>query len=168
LKPLYFSYTRAAHGLRVMLVIALFLAVPLPFLAQTGADGSLTNNDVARMIKAGVPENIILRKIQTSESNFSTSADALVKLKKAGASEAVLGAVLDGQSGGRGFASPPAVAPGVAPAGPAKPFHLPQFEAEMPFDSKTRGKISVGHNSIKVQRAGVSLFSLKWKEPTHQ
>ncbi|HME31643.1 MAG TPA: hypothetical protein VKG65_02710 [Terriglobales bacterium] len=46
------------------------------------------------------------------------------------------------------------------------PHHLPSFEADVQLNSKERGKLFVGQNHIKVERSGVPVFSLKWKE-TH-
>ncbi|MHB1516631.1 MAG: DUF2846 domain-containing protein [Acidiferrobacteraceae bacterium] len=53
------------------------------------------NTDVLKMLKAGLPESVVLAKIHMEPGKFDTSADALIALKKAGASEAVLDAVLD-------------------------------------------------------------------------
>ena len=36
----------------------------------------------------------------------------------------------------------------------------------MKFNATTNGKLSMSHNQIKVERSGVPLFSLKWKDPT--
>ena len=47
----------------------------------------------------------------------------------------------------------------------AGPHHLPTFEAKMKLNATTNGKLSMSHNQIKVERSGVPLFSLKWKEP---
>jgi len=142
----------------------LLLALPVPFLAQSSTDHALTSADVVRMMKAGIPESIIVREIQMSETNFGTSASDLISLRNQGASERVLGAILDTRSGTGGLASvplPPAQGQGQLASGP---HHLPSFEADVRFDSKTRGKISVGQNHIKVEKSGVPLFSLKWKD----
>ena len=34
----------------------------------------------------------------------------------------------------------------------------------MRINPRVNGKLSMGHNQIKVERSGVPLFSLKWKE----
>jgi hypothetical protein len=34
----------------------------------------------------------------------------------------------------------------------------------MRINSTANGKLSMGHNQIKVERSGVPLFTLKWKE----
>jgi hypothetical protein len=37
-------------------------------------------------------------------------------------------------------------------------------DATVRLDSKTIGKVQVRKNEIKVEKAGVPLFSVKWKE----
>ncbi len=63
--------------------------------ARTG--GTLTNEDVVGMTEQKLSEAIILRKMQTSNCRFDTSADALVALTKAGVSENVVMAMMDAQ-----------------------------------------------------------------------
>ncbi len=58
----------------------------------------LTNADVANMLKAGLPETTIILAIQMASqresTNFDTSPGALIELKKQGAAESILNAVL--------------------------------------------------------------------------
>jgi hypothetical protein len=55
----------------------------------------LTNDGVVTMIKAGLGEELILAKIRTSPGQFDLSAEGLIRLKEAGASDAVLKAMLE-------------------------------------------------------------------------
>jgi hypothetical protein len=157
---------RGARLLRLMF-LAILLAVPIPFFAQSANDNVLTNADVVRMVHAGLPESIIVQKIQMSRTNFSTSASALIELKNQGASERVLGAVLDSQAGPASRSeSAPIEARSVAPAStPSGPHHMPTFQANLRVNSTVQGKLSMKKNEIKFERSGVPLFSLKWKEP---
>jgi Flp pilus assembly protein TadD len=71
----------------------------------------LTNTDVVNMVKVGLSENTIILAIQKSDTQFDTSADALIKLKRQGVPEKVIDAVLNSQGasterGGSGEASP--------------------------------------------------------------
>jgi len=156
---------RSARLLQLTLLLAFSLALSVPFSAQATTDNVLTNADVARMVKAGIPESIIAREIQMSRTDFGTSPAALIELRNQGASERVLGAVLDSRMGAGKSQSEPLPAPHV-PAQSAAPGHhgLPTFEAKMKFNATTNGKLSMSHNQIKVERSGVPLFSLKWKE----
>lgn len=159
-------HMRGARLLRLSFLLAFLLALPVPFFAQA-ADNTLTNGDVVRMMKAGVPESIILREIQTSRTDFGTGPDALIKLKNQGASERVLGAVLDSRMGTSSSQSEPLPGGRVPAQSTAQgPHHLPTFEADMKFNSKVNGKLFVGKDHIKLVRAGVPLFSVKWKETT--
>ena len=66
------------------------------------------NAEVLKLLLAGMPETVVLDKIHAIAGKFDTSADALVELKQAGATEAELKAVL-AQSAGAAE-QPPAVA----------------------------------------------------------
>lgn len=61
---------------------------------------AVTNEDIAGMAKLGLGDTVILAKIKSSPSAFDTGAEALVRLKQAGVSDAVLSAMVeaDGQS----------------------------------------------------------------------
>ncbi len=153
-------------GLLQLAFLAVMLAVPVPFWAQASADNALTNADIIRMVHAGLPESIIVRKIQISRTNLSTSAAALIELKNQGASESVLGAVLDSQAGAYRPESEPievrhAYPP---PSGPSGPHHLPTFQADLRINPTVQGKLSMKKDQIKFERSGVPIFSLKWKE----
>jgi len=116
------------------------------------------------MVKAGVPESVILRKVQMSESNFSTSPNALIDLKREHVPDDVMAAMLDSEAAMRmPPGEPGAVPPAVFRSGNGRPHHLPSFDAALRIDSKTE-KISVGKNQIKVEQAGEPIFTLKWKE----
>ncbi len=155
---------RGARLLQRNVLLAFLLVLPVQFLAQAPADNALTNADIVRMMKAGIPESVIVRKIQVSQPAFGTSANDLIELKNHGASERILGAVLDSRSGtGQSAAEPsqPAYIPAKSAA--AGLHHLPTFEAAVKLNSKT-DKLSVGKNHIKVEQAGVPVFTLKWKD----
>src|ERR1044072_600117 len=55
----------------------------------------LTNADILTMVKAKVPENLILQKIETSRCNFDTFPSVLAELKYKGVSDAVLTAMFE-------------------------------------------------------------------------
>lgn len=62
-------------------------------------DETMTNEEVVTLAKAGLNEAIIINKIKTSKSNFDLSTNALIKLKQAGISDAVVTAMLEAKSG---------------------------------------------------------------------
>jgi len=85
---------------------------PAPTQEVAPAEG-LTNDDVVKMVQVKLADSVIIAKIKSSTCAFDTSTDALVKLKTAGVSDAVLQAMVEG--GGQPTASPPPV-PGKTPA----------------------------------------------------
>src|SRR5215831_12552912 len=50
----------------------------------------MTNDDVISMVKAGLPENIVISAIGAQETNFDNSAPALVQLTKQGVSTRII------------------------------------------------------------------------------
>jgi hypothetical protein len=154
---------RGARLLRSIFLMALLLTLPARFLAQAPTDHALTNADIARMIKAGIPESIIVREIQMSRTDFGMSPAALIELKNQGASEGILGAVLDSRSGASKALAEPPPSPR-AQSATQSPHHLPNFQADLKIKSNSLAKVSMTQNHIKVERAGMPLFDLKWKE----
>ena len=62
---------------------------------QTGSNeqSPLTNADVIKMVKGGVPESTIISSIQSSPTKFDLSVAALTGLRKAGVSEKIIEAM---------------------------------------------------------------------------
>ncbi|HSY49100.1 MAG TPA: hypothetical protein VLC46_09840 [Thermoanaerobaculia bacterium] len=89
----------------------LFLVSLLLFVVATGAlaeERPLTNDDVISMTKADLGDAVISSKIaKAPATKFDTSPEGLVKLKKAGVSPAVIGAMLDRDAGGAAPTAPP-------------------------------------------------------------
>jgi hypothetical protein len=57
--------------------------------------GALRNEDVVKMVKAGLDDSIIISKIKASGARFDTDPDTLIALKTSGVSSAVLKAMTD-------------------------------------------------------------------------
>ena len=84
------------------------------------AQEALNNASVIKLVKAGLSEDLIVTTINSSVGTYDTSANGLIALKKAGATDKVIAAVLlkaSGASAGAPAASPAASNP--APAGSA-------------------------------------------------
>jgi hypothetical protein len=71
--------------------------------ATSSGDPEMTNADVIELVRAKMSDSVILAKIKSSRTKFDTSTKALIALKQAGASEAVVLAVTN--AGGRGGGS---------------------------------------------------------------
>jgi hypothetical protein len=76
----------------------------------------LTNDSVIQMVKAGLPEAVVIAKIKSTATKFDLKTDSLVSLKKAGVTDKVLEAMVVAGSGGSSTANampaPPASAVG--------------------------------------------------------
>jgi hypothetical protein len=147
------------------LLVLLVLTISIPCLAQASKDGPLTNADLVRLVRAGVSESTILRAMQVSETNFTTTANALIDLKHHHVPDSVIDALLDTQTGARGGQAGPLTSdstdgePGMPGAN-----RLPDFDAALRLNAKTNAKIAVRQNHIKVESSGHPLFSVSWKE----
>jgi hypothetical protein len=65
--------------------------------AAAPEDSRLSNKDVTDMVEAKLSEPVIIRKIRTTKCRFDTSPKALIQLKKAGVSDAIVLAVTNAQ-----------------------------------------------------------------------
>src|ERR1051325_10997901 len=77
---------------RVFLTLSAVLVGVIVLAAEP--EKPLTNADVIKMIKAELKEETIVLAIQKHASDFDTSVDGLIALKKEGASQKVLDAML--------------------------------------------------------------------------
>jgi hypothetical protein len=59
------------------------------------SSSSLTNDDIIKLVQAKLSDSVIIAKIKSSSTDFDTSPDALIKLKRAGVSDAVLQAIVE-------------------------------------------------------------------------
>jgi len=123
---------RTGHFLRALLLITCILLGPALFGQQQSSP--LTNADVIKMVKAGVPEAAIVTSIQANPAKFDVSPDGLIALHQAGVTpkemDAILaasGAKAPGDTAAPSGAPPSAAATpaGGAPAPPAPKFHMP-------------------------------------------
>lgn len=83
---------------------------------RSAAQEVLTNESVLNMVRAKLPESVIIQKIRSSQRKFDTSSDALIKLKGAGVPDKVIEAMVSEP----GATSPPA-AQSAPPATAAEP-----------------------------------------------
>ena len=76
------------------------------------AQESLDNDSVIKLVKAGLSEDLIVTTINSSPGQYDTSANALIALKKAGAGDKVVAAMILKASGTTPPATPAATAAG--------------------------------------------------------
>jgi len=91
-------------------------AAPAAGSAPSGAAGpaTLTVDGVISLVGAGLSDDLIIAKIQKNGQAFDLSTDDMVRLKKAGASDAVMKAMMNAAPA----PAPAAAAPAAAPASP--------------------------------------------------
>lgn len=142
--------------LPLSLLVLLLLSVTL--FAQDTPQSALTNAGLIKMVKAGLPESVVLREIQMSRTNFDTSPNGLVDLRKHGASEAVLNAVLDSWNGG-GMPIPAGMPGGEGAPGP----HMTGFKANVHINKKVHESVAVGHNHVEVHGSGIPAITVDWQ-----
>lgn len=155
---------RSAHGVHAIVLLTLAVAISIPGLGQSTKDTTLTNADLIRLVKAGVSESTILRVMQVSETNFTTSANALIDLKHHHVPDSVIDALLDHRSGAIRNEIAPATDLMNAEPPPTGARGLPSFDAAVRFNGKTNAKIAVRQNHINIENGGHPLFSVSWKE----
>ena len=105
------SPEQVAHAQQIATQLhPLTVAAPAP---APLAPAQLTNKDVLDLHKAGLPEQVLVAKIKSSQTNFDTSPSQLKELKAAGLADAVILAMVEapvGQPKPSGMADLPDVA----------------------------------------------------------
>jgi hypothetical protein len=103
--------------IRAVLTLILVATVSLPLPGATSfAQEVLTNDSVIQMVKAGLPETVVIAKIKSTATKFDLKTDSLVNLKKAGVSDKVLEAMMSTGSGSPTASAMPAPPPAPAVA----------------------------------------------------
>ena len=110
-----FTLRRVIQGFASFLVMLLFVLQPMVRAngGQAAGTAALTNDDVIKMVEAKLPDGVIAAKIKSSPCKFDTSLDALIKLRQAGISDAVMQAMTE--AGAPATAANPS---GATPPGP--------------------------------------------------
>jgi hypothetical protein len=84
------------------------------FAAQAAFAAPIRNADVAKLLEAGMPDEVVVQAIANGEPHFDTSAEALISLKNKGASPAVLKAMLNPAAAGKKSAGRSSAMPAAA------------------------------------------------------
>lgn len=75
-------------------ILSLILLAIALITTDTLADTAITNKDVIKMVKSGLGESAVIQVIDSNPCKFDTSANALIALKKGGASVAIIQRVI--------------------------------------------------------------------------
>lgn len=103
--------TRAVLSLTLVVMMALSLPVTTSLAQEV-----LTNDSVVQMIKAGLPESVVISKIRSTPTKFDLRTESLVSLKKSGVSDKVLEAMMTPGAPAAGAQAAAAPPPAGAPA----------------------------------------------------
>ena len=79
---------------KAFLTCLILLLCPVLF-----AQEMVTNDAVIKLVKAGLSEELVVTTINSSPGNYDTSVNALIALKKAGACDKVIAAIILKASG---------------------------------------------------------------------
>ena len=112
------------------------------------------------MLNAGISEDIILAKIHKSGSTFDLSADDMVALKRAKASDNLIKAMMDATPASAPAATPTAASAAAPSATPAAPTQTAAAPADQPADppKKKKGFFSSIGESVKDEATGRSII----------
>ena len=99
--------------MRKCLLVALFFG----FASLLSAQQILNNEGVIKMIKAGLSEDVVAAAVSSSPGTYDTTADGLVALKSAGATDKIMAAIVSRASGVAAPAAAPAANPSGLPSG---------------------------------------------------
>lgn len=100
----------------ILMKLLRYLTLPLFLLGGALVAAPMTNDDVVKLVRAGLDDGIIITSIQNCEPNFDTSSDGLIALSEAKVSKAVVTAIIQRASG----KAAPAAASGGAVAADGK------------------------------------------------
>jgi len=107
---------------------------------------------------------VVVRKIEVSKTNFVTTPDVLIALKREHVPDKVLAAMVSGHSPAKTVV---VQLPRLHSAGGASatqhPHQLPNVEATFRTAAQSTATVQIQNNQIKVEKAGVPLFSVSWK-----
>jgi hypothetical protein len=95
--------------------LIVLVTVILAFCPLLVAQQSMNNDSVIKLVKAGLSDDLIVSTINAAPGVYDTSADALIALKTAGASDKVISSIVVRSAGAPQPAPPPSPAP-VAPS----------------------------------------------------
>ena len=112
----------------------------------TAAPAPMTNQDVIRLVKANISEDLIIAKIKQSKTKFDVSVDGLVALKGAGVSDRLISVIMSPAP-----VAPPVAAPATSMASPPPapkpafpPSNVPKEVAATETKSVAKGAKPVG------------------------
>jgi hypothetical protein len=123
---------------------------------------ALTNSDVLKMVEAKLTDDLIIGKIKSSPSDFDTSIDAILKLKAAGASDAIIHAMVEARPTAKAVVKE-AVAkePAPDPNDPKSPHASGLYWK--PTSGPDKRVVKLEASTYSQGKAGPGFFKMTWK-----
>ena len=119
---------------------------------------TLTNNEIVLMTKAGLSQDLIIRKIKDSKGKYETTTNALIDLKKAGVSDEVIALMMDNPAA-KGEENPPGFSDSASTLVEVKPAaHIVLEPKEALLSAKT---IAIEKSSLNPSRQALEKELLK-------
>lgn len=128
--------------------VALIIVAVLLLVGVVIGQEVLTNDSVVEMVAAGLPDEIIIAKINSSKTNFDLSTPALAKLTQAKVSSAVMKAMIEPKASGPGTPTATAVPAPENPNDPMAPHDPGIYLMTIARDG--------GRKMVQIERAGSS------------
>lgn len=116
--------------MRKYILAILFLAICPLLVAQQ----VLNNDSVIKLVKAGLSDDLIVSTIIASAGNYDSSAEGIIALKTAGASDKVVAAIVAKANAPAPVAAPLVVPPAPVAAVPAAPAAAESDDPKGPHD----------------------------------
>jgi len=155
------------------------LAAAALWLAGSAAALALESDDVVRMTKAKVGDEVIIAQMQAAKARFALTADEIVRLKKEGVSDAVLKAMIESAKAEPRKEAPaeaaerPAAKPEAAEAGTLILENLDSRDYSVQVDPEHRnifyylasgaeGREPLPARSSQVYRLAAGVYRLTW------
>ena len=112
----------------------------------------LTNQDIIKLVKAKIPDDLIIQKIGTSKTKFDTSVDGLVALREAGVSDRLLAVMMDPSTAKSAGGAAPATNPPPASAAPPGPVATRPLPPKPVYGSDQKGPLPMAATVTNVAK----------------
>ncbi len=152
--------------MRISLRLACSLMLPLLIIPLLAAEDRLGKDDILTLLQAGFGEDLIIQKIHATGIAFEPAVSTMVELKRAGATDRILAALLEGRkpTPNPTADSPRAGAPGnemvLIPAGP----FLMGADGKSDFSPARR----IDLDGFTIDRYEVTNIEYEKFDPTHR
>jgi hypothetical protein len=158
-EPFLATIDKRVRRLSVLLAVCFLVA------ANTAAQSeTLTNHEVILLTRAGLSQELIIRKIRDSGKNFDITAEGLIELKKAGVADEVIALMME-KSAAAADSPNNDTTPGYSDSVPVSGYSTPSHIVLDPKEALRSAKtIAIEKSSLHPSRQALEKELLKRKE----